>query len=456
MSAPAEIREAAEAGAGRRVFRGLGVPESMRAAYVRRADTGMFEGLAHAQKDPRLSIHVGEVPTPPLGPGEALVAVMAAALNYNNVWSALFEPVPGFQYLDMYALRSAAAKRHALDYHILGSDAAGVVLETGAGPSRYQPGDEVIVAPTYLESRATSIVDDPLTDPGMKAWGFETNFGAFAEVALVKTEQLLPKPRHLTWEEAASMQLVSATGYRMLVGDHGAAMRQGEVVLVWGATGGLGSLAAQYVRNGGGIPVCVVSSRAKAELLREDGHEAVIDRAGEGFEFWDSERRLRMEQCSRFRSRIRRLAGDDADVVFEHVGRDTFPVSVIVPKKGARIVTCASTSGYEHVYDNRYLWMNVRRIIGSHGATYEENWAANRLATRAMLHPTLSQTFRLETVGEATRLQQQNRHLGKLGVLCLAQKEGGGVRDPELRERHIDSIRRYGRAWSRMQESACS
>lgn len=434
MTTIEDIRNAADAGAGRQAFRDMVPPPTMRAAYVRREDVGLFGDLPWDQKDPRRSVHVGEVPTPRAGPGEALVAVMAAGLNHNTLWTALFEPEPGFTYLDRYASPS-----HRLDRHVLGSDAAGVVVEVGEGLGRFRPGDEVSICPTFIENRELSIVDDAVTDPGMRAYGFETNFGTLAEFALVRTDQLLPKPAHLTWAEAATMQLVSATCYRMLAGRYGAEMRQGEVVLVWGAAGGLGSFGAQYVRNGGGIPVCVVSSPKRAEVLRRAGFEFVIDRADAGYRFWDGDR-LDVREVARFRSHIRRLVGDDPDVVFEHTGRATFPVSVMVPRKGGRIVTCASTTGYEHTYDNRHLWMNVRRIIGSHGATYEENWAANRLACRAMVHPTMSDVVPLDGVAETLHVQHRNEHVGKVGVLCIAANDQGGVRDPDLRRRHLDAI----------------
>jgi crotonyl-CoA reductase len=443
VSDVAEIRQAANEHAGRRGFADLRAPETMRAAFVRRQDTAMFGDLPADQRDPRRSVHVGEVPTPRPGPGEALVAVMAAGLNHNTVWSSIFQPEPGFNYLDRFAL-GGAGTGHALDYHVLGSDAAGVVLEVGPGPTRYQPGDEVTVCPTYVPNREISFTDDAIADPSLRAWGFETNFGALAQFALVRSGQLMPKPRHLSWEEAASLQLVSATCYRMLVGDHGARMRQGEIVLVWGAAGGLGSMAVQYVRNGGGIPVAVVSSPEKAALLRGAGVEAVIDRVAEGYRFLvDGEINLR--DCLRLRRQIRRLVGDDPDIVFEHIGQATFPASIVVPRKGGRIVTCASTTGYRHIYDNRFLWMNVRSIIGSHGGTFEESWAANQLSCRAMIHPTIWSVVDLDRVGEAVATMHRNEHVGKVGVLCLAEAPGQGVRDPQTRARHVDAITHHHR-----------
>ena len=106
---------------------------------------------------------------------------------------------------------------------------------------------------------------------------------------------------------------------------------------------------------------------------------------------------------------------------------------MFVARKGGTIVTCASTSGYMHEYDNRYLWMNLKRIIGSHFANYRESWEANRLIAKGMIHPTLSRTYPLDEVGQAALDVHHNLHQGKVGVLCLAPEEGLGVRDEELR-----------------------
>ena len=130
---------------------------------------------------------------------------------------------------------------------------------------------------------------------------------------------------------------------------------------------------------------------------------------------------------------IRRVAGTDPHIVFEHTGAETFGASVYVARTGGTVVTCGSSSGFEHTYDNRYLWMRLKRVIGSHGANYQEAWEVNRLLQLGMISPTLSSVYPLEEVGEATRAVQLNRHLGKVGVLCLAEREGLGVTDPELR-----------------------
>jgi crotonyl-CoA reductase len=422
----------------------LPVPGTYTGVVVRKDETDMFAGLSTREKDPRKALHLEEVPTPELGPGEALVAVMASAINYNTVWTSIFEPMPTFGFLERYGRLHSMARRHDLPYHVVGSDLAGVVLRVGPAVSKWRPGDEVVAHCLSVELEDPQGHDDTMLDPQQRIWGFETNFGGLAELALVKSNQLMPKPAHLTWEEAACPGLVNSTAYRQLVSQHGADMKQGDTVLVWGASGGLGSYATQLVLNGGGIPVCVVSSPEKADICRRMGAELVIDRTAEGYRFWKDEQTPDPKEWKRFGARIRELTGgDDPDIVFEHPGRDTFGASVYVTKRGGVVVTCASTSGYRHEYDNRYLWMSLKRIVGSHFANYREAWEANRLIAKGLIHPTLSRTYPLAQTGEAACDVHRNRHQGKVGVLCLAPGEGLGVRDAERRDRHLPAIMRF-------------
>ena len=425
-------------------FAALPLPEAYPGVTIRREEQEMFAGLDSRDKDPRASLHVEEVATPVLGPGEALVAVMASAVNYNTVWSSIFEPVPTFTFLSRYGRLSPLSKRHDLPYHVLGSDLAGVVLRTGPGVHAWTPGDEVVAHCLSVELESPDGHNDTMLDPEQRIWGFETNFGGLAELALVKSNQLMPKPAHLTWEEAACPGLVNSTAYRQLVSRNGAGMKQGDVVLIWGASGGLGSYATQFALNGGATPVCVVSSESKADIVRSMGAELIIDRSAEGYRFWKDESTQDLKEWQRLGKRIRQLTGgDDVDIVFEHPGRETFGASVYVARRGGQIVTCASTSGYLHEYDNRYLWMNLKRIIGSHFANYREAWEANRLVARGKIHPTLSRTYPLGEVGQAVYDVHRNLHQGKVGVLCLAPEEGLGVRDPELRDEHVQAINRF-------------
>ena len=425
-------------------YANLELPGSYRAAFVKKDEVGMFEGVASRDKDPRKSLHVEEVDLPELGPGEALVAVMASAINYNTVWTSIFEPVSTFSFLERYGRISPLAKRHDLPYHVVGSDLAGVVLKTGLGVHSWKPGDEVVAHCLSVELESPDGHNDTMLDPEQRIWGFETNFGGLADIALVKSNQLMPKPDHLTWEEAASPGLVNSTAYRQLVSRNGGGMKQGDNVLIWGASGGLGGFATQYALNGGATPICVVSNEEKAAICRSMGAELIINRSEENYRFWNEEGTQQdPREWKRFGAKIRELTGgEDIDIVFEHPGRETFGASVFVTRKGGTIPTCASTTGYMHEYDNRYLWMNLKRIISSHFANYRESWEANRLIAKGMIHPTLSQSYPLGEVGQAALDVHRNAHQGKVGVLCLAPHEGLGVRNHELRDQHLEAINR--------------
>ncbi|MGI5244853.1 crotonyl-CoA carboxylase/reductase [Dactylosporangium sp. CA-139066] len=442
LDAIMQAEGASDPAAELRAVADLPVPASYRGVVVRADEAGMFDGLATREKDPRKSLHVQEVPTPEVGPGEALIAVMGSAVNYNTVWTSIFEPVSTFGFLQRYGRLNSLSKRHDLPYHVVGSDAAGVVLRVGPGVSKWKPGDEVVAHCLSVELEDAAGHDDTMLDPQQRIWGFETNYGGLAELALVKANQLMPKPAHLSWEEAACPGLVNSTAYRQLVSHHGAQMKQGDIVLIWGASGGLGSYAVQFALNGGATPVCVVSSPQKAGLCRAMGAELVIDRSS--YRFWKDEETQDPSEWKRFGAEIRSLTGgEDPDIVFEHPGRETFGASVFVAKRGGTIVTCASTSGFVHQYDNRYLWMNLKRIVGSHFANYREAWEANRLIARGRIHPTLSKVYPLEQTGQAAHDVHRNAHQGKVGVLGLAPAEGLGVRDPQLRARHEQAINRF-------------
>ena len=176
----------------------------------------------------------------------------------------------------------------------------------------------------------------------------------------------------------------------MLVGRNGARMKQGDVVFIWGATGGIGGYATQYVLNGGGIPVGVVSSADKVDLLHQMGCEHVIDRKAAGYRFWSDEHTQDEQEWRRLGADVRALTGEDPDIVFEHPGRSTMGASVFIAKRAGTIITCAATSGYMIEYDNRHLWMKLKRILSSHFANYAEASAANKLVAQGRIQPMLS------------------------------------------------------------------
>lgn len=429
-----ELSEAVLRGATPAELERVPLPGEYLAAHLRAEDSDMFRGVA--DKDVRKSLRVGPVPMPELAPDEVVVAVMASSINYNTVWSAMFEPIPTFRFLRQFARQGGWATRHDLPHQVVGSDGAGVVVRIGSGVRHWRVGDHVVVSPAYVDDQEPATHADGMLGGEQRAWGFETNFGGLAELSVVRASQLVPKPAHLTWEEAACNTLCAGTAYRMLVSDKGARMKQGDVVLIWGAAGGLGGYAVQFVRNGGGTPVGVVGSKDKADALRTLGCEIVVDRNELGLTddlADDAEREI--EVGRKLGRIIRDRTGRDPDIVFDHVGRATFGISVFVVRRGGSVVTCGSSSGYQHRFDNRYLWMKLKRVIGSHVANLQEQWEANRLIELGSIVPTMSAVYPLAEVAEAARLVQSNRHIGKVAVLCAATEPGLGVTDVELRAR---------------------
>jgi crotonyl-CoA reductase len=430
-----DLVELIEGGASGDEIAAFPLPDHYRAAHVLRSEQDMWEGVASEDKDPRKSLHVGDVPLPELAPNEVVIANMASSINFNTVWTSIFEPLPTFGFLDRLGKESVWGKRHAQDFHVVGSDSSGVVLRVGSAVRNWQPGDRVVVHCNDVDDQDPSAHDDSMLAANQRIWGFETNYGGLADLSIVKANQLMPKPDHLTWEESAVNGLCASTSYRMLVGRHAAQMKQGDSVFVWGATGGIGAYAIQLILNGGGTPVGVVSSPERVKLLEAMGCEATIDRAAEGYRFWKDEHTQDEGEWRRLGKKVRELIGEDPDIVFEHPGRSTFGASVFIAKRGGTVVTCAATSGYMLEYDNRHLWMKLKRIVSSHFANYQEAWDMNRLISQGRIQPVMSAAYDLTEVGEAALAVHQNKAEGKLGVRCLAPAEGLGVTNPEKREK---------------------
>ena len=428
-----EILDAIQSGASGDDIANLSLPESTRAAHVLRAEADMWDGVESWDKDPRKSLHVGDLPLPELAPDEVVIAVMASSINFNTVWTSIFEPLPTFGFLDRLGKESVWGARHAQDFHIVGSDASGVVLRTGSAVRNWKPGDRIVAHCNHVDDQDPSAHNDSMLAANQRIWGFETNYGGLADLSVVKANQLMPKPAHLTWEESAVNGLCASTSYRMLVGDHAGRMKQGDNVFVWGATGGIGAYATQLVINGGGTPIGVVSSESRVKLLNAMGCDAVIDRKAEGYKFWADEQTQDEREWRRLGKKVRELVGEDPDIVFEHPGRSTMGASVFITKKGGKIVTCAATSGYMIEYDNRHLWMKLKSIISSHFANYQEAWEMNRLIYKGAIQPVMSEVFALDQVGEAALKVHHNEAEGKIGVLCMSPEAGLGVTDPDKR-----------------------
>ena len=164
------ILDAIQADATADEIAALEIPESYRAAYVTRDDQHMFEDRESWEKDPRESIHIDEVPTPELAPDEVYLAVMASSINFNTVWTSIFEPLPTFGFLDRLGKESSWGARHALDHHIIGSDASGVVLKTGSAVRNWKPGDRVAVHCNYVDDQDPAAHEDSMLASNQRIW----------------------------------------------------------------------------------------------------------------------------------------------------------------------------------------------------------------------------------------------------------------------------------------------
>lgn len=396
------------------------VPRQMHAQVIRQGRFG----------EPAKAFQIEKIPVPSPGPGDALVYVMAAGVNYNNVWAALGRPV------DVIAARQKEGQKE--DFHIGGSDASGIVYAVGPGVENVEVGDHVVIHCGHWNTEAPAIREglDPGFHDSYRIWGYETNWGSFAQFTKVKAHQCMPKAKHLTWEEAAAPTLVGATAYRMLFGWPPHTVRRGDVVLVWGGSGGLGSMAIQLVKSAGGIPVAVVSSDLKFDYCMKLGAKGCINRAkfthwglppdwrnGEAYGKW-------LQGARAFGKALWEAVGERKNprIVFEHPGEDTIPTSIFVCESGGMVVICAGTSGYAAVADLRYLWMRQKRLQGSHFANDEQSNGFNKLVMEKKIDPCLSRVFKFEEIGGCHQLMHENKHPPG-NMVCMVGVPRRGMKD---------------------------
>jgi crotonyl-CoA carboxylase/reductase len=388
------------------------LPKTMAAWVIRQEREG----------EPNDAFRLEQIEVPEPGAFEVIVRVMAAGVNFNNVWAALGKPVSVFGYGD----------HPEYGHHIGGSDASGIVWKVGAGVTRWKPGDEVVINQNQVSYEDVEVHGlDPLAAPTQKAWGYETTWGSFAQFTKVQAQQLLPRPRSLSWAEASSYGLAYFTAHRMLLDR--CRMQIGDNVLIWGAAGGLGVFAVQLCKAAGANAVGVVSSDEKGELVKQLGAVDYINREEFG-EMMRSKQNLadktaekqRFTASRAFAKRVKQILGDAPDIVFEHVGQATFPTSVFVCKPFGKVVTCGATSGFQLDFDVRYLWMRQKQIVGSHGANAYETLKANQLMAEGKVRPVIWRTMGFAGVPEAHQLMYENKHLGKIAVLVGASSEDEG------------------------------
>ena len=242
----------------------------------------------------------------------------------------------------------------------------------------------------------------------------------------------MTRPRHLTWEESGCYTLTLATAYRMLFGHRPHILRPGHNVLVWGASGGLGSMAIQLIATAGANAIGVISDEDKRDFVMSLGAKGVINR--KDFDCWGQLPPVNGEGFGDYMRRVREFGkaiwqytgkGNDVDFVFEHPGEQTFPVSCMVVKRGGMVVFCAGTTGYNLTFDARFVWMRQKRIQGSHFANLMQAAQANNLMVERRIDPCMSEVFAWRDIPRAHTKMMKNQHRpGNMAVLIQAKRPG--------------------------------
>ena len=390
----------------------------------------MYAQVVRAERfgQPQSAFKIEKVEVPSIKPDEVLVCVMAAGINYNNVWAALGTPV------NVIAMRQKA-KYDMADFHIGGSDASGVVYATGSNVRNVRVGDHVVVHAGVWDPDCPAIKagEDPTLDPSYKIWGYETGWGSFGQFCKAQAHQCMPKAAHLTWEQAAAPTLVGQTAYRMLYGWPPHTVRAGDVVLIWGGAGGLGCMAIQIVKAAGGIPVAVIGDDFKAEFCMRLGAKGCINR--KKFDHWgllphwkDTAAYGKWASGARdFGKALWDVLGERRSprIVFEHPGEDTVPTSIFACDNGGMVVICAGTTGFNAVVDLRYLWTRQKRFQGSHLSNDEQAYAFNQLVLDGKIDPCLERAHTFEEIPLCHQLMHENRAPeGKMAALVGAPRAG--------------------------------
>ena len=374
---------------------------------------------------PEKSFQIEVVPTWELDSHEVLVLTMAAGVNYNGVWAGLGEPISP---LDV----------HKNPYHIAGSDASGIVWAVGSKVKSWKVGDEVVIHCNQDDGDdAECNGGDPMFSPTQRIWGYETPDGSFAQFSRVQAQQLLPRPTHLTWEESACYVLTLATAYRMMFGHNPHELKPGQNVLIWGASGGLGVFGVQIAAAAGANAIGVISDESKRDFVMSLGARGVLNR--KDFNCWGQLPKVNSPEYNDWFKEVRKFGkaiwditgkGNNVDMVFEHPGEATMPVSTFIVKRGGMVVICAGTSGFNLTMDARYLWMHQKRVQGSHFAHLKQAMAANQMVIERHVDPCMSEVFSWDQIPKAHDLMLNNRHQPG-NMSCLVNTTQTGLRTIE-------------------------
>ncbi|OFX35161.1 MAG: alcohol dehydrogenase [Armatimonadetes bacterium RBG_16_67_12] len=320
-----------------------------------------------------------EAPEPMPGPTDVLVSVRAVALNHIDLW-----------------VRRGLPRLRLAFPHILGADVAGVVAAAGERVRGVKSGDEVILSPGVSCGQCAACIagEDTLCD-AYSILG-EHIPGGYAERIAVPVVNVLPKPARLSFEEAAAVPLVFLTAWNMLV-THGR-IRAGDAVLIWGAGSGVGSAAVQIARAFGARIIATAGAAWKLDRARALGADHVVNHAEQTVS----------DEVRAFTDRR------GVDIVFDHLGKETWETSLKSLARGGRLVTCGATSGAEATTDIRYIYGRQLAIYGTWVGTKREMREVMRHVEAGRLHPVTHAVLPLAQAAEAHRMLERREQFGKI------------------------------------------
>ncbi len=314
-----------------------------------------------------------EIPKP--GSTEILVKIKYAALNHLDIF--VREGFPGIP-LPL----------------IMGSDAAGVVVETGTDVKKFKTGDDVINIPFRVP------MDDPLIKKNSEnlsknySLPGEHSDGMQVEYVTILQDFVMAKPQNINWQEAASFSLASLTAYHMLV--RKVNLQAGQWVLIYGASSGVGSAAIQIAKSFGAQVITTVGSKEKAQMAKKLGADYVINY---------TEKKI---------GKTAKEISGGIDIVFEHTGEQTWNDSLRCLKTGGKIVTCGATTGPFVKIDLRSLFIKQQQIIGSTMGTLQDMKEVHQLVENGKLKPVIDKVFDFEDTRSAHEWLESGKQFGKV------------------------------------------
>ncbi len=319
------------------------------------------------------------LPDPEPAAGRVVVRVKAVALNHLDIW-----------------VREGWAGLKLAFPHVLGADVAGVVEAVGEGVAGVAAGDEVVVNPGVSCGRCRECLSgDDVMCRSYSVLGEHVS-GGYAERVSVPGQNVLPKPKNLSFDEAACVPLTFLTAWHALVAR--ARVRPGETVLVHAAGSGVGTAGIQIAKLLGATVITTSGSDEKCERGRQLGADHAVNYAKQDF----------LAEVKRITARR------GVDVVFEHVGKATWEKSMLALARGGRLVTVGATTGYDPPTDLRHVFYRSLSLLGSTMGSKGELFEVLALVEQGKLRPVLDRVMPLADAAAAQKLLEDRQNFGKI------------------------------------------